>query len=263
MGYTPYIGITGFTKFWQVSEMLLAFVAHSKSGMQRKLHVGVMTSHKTLDGTPSILRHVFPPKDMIAQIFHPRTTRSNGWLYQCLHYADYRHRTDIVAYLATAIACAGDGLDAIQLDMIWPDPAEIAEARSVSGKPIEVILQLGRTALEEVENSPAAVVERLRRYDGVIDRVLLDKSVGRGIGMDAQFLLPFLRAVRESFPKFGLVAAGGLGPGTMHLAKPIVEEFPDISLDAQGRLCPGGTITEPTDWGLARDYLIEALQLCV
>ena len=40
-------------------------------------------------------------------------------------------------------------------------------------------------------------------------------------------LLPFLVLA---------AVAGGLGPDSVHLLEPIAEEFPDISIDAQGRL---------------------------
>ncbi len=124
-----------------------------------------------------------------------------------------------------------------------------------------VILQLGRDAIEQVNNDPKEVAERLLGYDGIVQYVLLDKSMGGGLGMDADGLLPFARKIRESFPDLGIAAAGGLGPTSTDLVKPLVKEFPSISIDAQGKLRPSGSMLDPIDWNMAETYLIEALKI--
>lgn len=141
--------------------------------------------------------------------------------------------------------------------MIWPNPSEIANGVQTSRKQIEVILQIGKNALEEVGNDPQRVVERLGNYEGVIHRVLLDKSMGKGLGMDVDGLIPFAQAIRESFPMLGIGAAGGLGPKTIQLVEPLVAVFPDLSIDAQGRLRPSGNALDPIDWDMAGNYLIK------
>ena len=251
----PYIGITDFTDFGQVQEMLRVFNAHRSHESNRVLHVGIMMSHKTLHGIPSKWQNAFPPKDRIASIF------SLDEVYNCLHYADYDNSPDLWKSLATAISYGGIGIHALQLDMIWPDPGEIAHGVRTSHKQIEVVLQIGKNALEEVDNDPRRVVERLGDYEGVIHRVLLDKSMGKGLGMDADGLIPFARAIRESFPMFGIGAAGGLGPKTIQLVEPLIAEFPDLSIDAQGRLRPSGSALDPINWCMAGEYLAKALQL--
>ena len=145
--------------------------------------------------------------------------------------------------------------------MIWPDPMDIKNGVHNSRKNVQIILQIGRNALEAIDDDPMELVDELEDYRGVIDRVLLDKSMGKGLGMDAEFLLPFARAIKEHFPEFGLGAAGGLGPETMHLVEPLVEEFPDISIDAQRRLRHSGSALDPIDWNMASEYLIKALKL--
>ena len=145
--------------------------------------------------------------------------------------------------------------------MIWPDPDQIANGVRASRKQIEVILQIGKNALEEVGNDPQAVIEKLGNYEGVIHRVLLDKSMGKGLGMDADGLIPFARAIRESVPTLGIGAAGGLGPETIQLVEPLVPVITDLSIDAQGRLRPSGNALDPIDWNMAGNYLVRALQL--
>ncbi len=251
----PYIGITDFTNFDQVKRMLSVFKKHSQRGLNRKLHVGVMMSYKTLHGIETQFSKVFPPKETIASIFASDET------YNCLHYADYRGHPELWKSLLHAIQYGGMGIDALQLDITWPDPGEVANAVHASRKNLEVILQVGNKAFEEAGDDPDAVVERLRDYEGVICRVLLDRSAGRGIGMDAVGLIPYARAIRNAFPDLGIVAAGGLGPESVDLVRPLVLEFLDLSIDAQGKLRPSGDILDPVDWNFAERYLIRALDM--
>lgn len=251
----PYIGITDFTDVSQVEEMSRVFEAHRSTESTRKLHVGVMMSYKTLHDIPSRWEHVFPRKERIAHIF------SSPDEYNCLHYADYDNYPDLAESLLGAILYGGSNLHALQLDMVWPDPMEIARAIRASGRHVEVILQIGKNAMEAVDNDPGQVVARLRGYRGVVQRVLLDKSMGQGLGMDAQALLPYARAIRDAMPDIGIGAAGGLGPTSVHLVEPLLAEFPDLSIDAQGRLRASGNAQDPIDWNMAGTYLAEALKL--
>ena len=251
----PYIGITDFTNLQQVLSMSSVFRAHMPEDSERKLHVGVMMSHKTLHNVPNKWQNVFPPKEEIADIFHALS------VYNCLHYADYGNNADLWRSLASAIRFGGLRMNALQLDMTWPDPAEVEKGIGTHCCRIEVIVQIGKRAFEEAGDTPQGVVERLSRYDGVIHRVLLDKSMGRGVGMDANGLMPFILAIREKFPKLGIGVAGGLGPNTLGLVEPLVREFPDLSIDAQGKLRPSGSILDPIDWNMAEAYLVKAIEL--
>jgi hypothetical protein len=252
---TPYIGITDFTDFEQVKAMLEAFEANKPKGSNRKLHIGVMMSYKTLNDIPCKWLKVFPRKELIADIF------SSDETFNCLHYADYVGQPDLADTLVKAISFGGIGIHALQLDMVWPDSGVIEHAVHTSRKNIQVILQVGDEALDQVNDDPDELVEMLREYHGIIHRVLLDRSMGRGIGMDADMLLPFARVIKENFPDIGIGVAGGLGPDTMHLVEPFLEEFPDLSWDAQAKLHPDGDILVPIDWKSAKDYLTRSLQL--
>jgi hypothetical protein len=253
--FNPYIGITDFMNFQQVQQMLAVFKTHVPAGSKRKLHVGVMMSYKTLHGLPTKWEKAFPDKDEIAKIFWSDKT------YNCLHYADYDWRPNLWDSITKALFYGGCGIHALQLDVIWPEPVQIANGVHASRKNVEVILQVGANALDAVGNDPEQLIKKLSEYDGIIHRILLDKSMGKGVGMDAKVLLPFARAVREAFPKLGIGVAGGLGPETMSLIEPMIQEFPDLSIDAQGRLRPSCNALDPIDWTMASKYLVESLKL--
>jgi len=250
----PYIGITDFMTYGQVERMLAVFKANVRPGQHRRLHVGVMMSRKTLYGLETKWSKAFPLKEAIADIFGSSETMN------CLHYADY-DAVDVSESLARAISFGGDGLNALQLDMIWPNPKHVARAVNSSGKKLEVVLQVGKDAIEQADNDPEKIVAKLQEYVGVAHHVLLDKSMGKGLGMDAEGLIPFAQAIRDTFPDLGIVAAGGLGPESIGLVEPLAKDFPDISIDAQGKLRPSGSALDPIDWDMAEVYLIRALGL--
>lgn len=127
-------------------------------------------------------------------------------------------------------------------------------------KNVEVILQIGSKALALIGEEPETIVGMLESYEGVIDRVLLDKSGGRGVGMDSEWLIPMAGAIRERFPDLGLVVAGGLGPETTNLIGRIPELFLKMSYDAQSKLRPSGSALDPVDWEMAAVYLIEMIK---
>ena len=76
--------------------------------------------------------------------------------------------------------------------------------------------------------------------------------------MDATELLSFARIISATFPEIGIGVAGGLGPDTIQLVKPLAEEFWDLSIDAQGRLRPSGNALDPINWDMAARYIIRA-----
>ena len=47
----------------------------------------------------------------------------------------------------------------------------------------------------------------------------------------------------------------------MNLVEPLVKMFPDLSIDAQGKLRSSGNALDPIDWGMAETYLVKALEL--
>jgi len=250
----PYIGITDFESSAQAIAMVKVLSANSGVDSRRLLMVGVMMSRKTLNGLPTKWASVWPPKDRLAEIFavHHRIVNT-------LHYADYDGE-DVLMNLLAAARLGGIGLDAIQLDMVWPDPDALftfCDARPN----LKIVLQVGADALDMFDNDPGRVAQMLTEYNGALDYVLLDKSMGRGLGLSAAVLLPFLREIRARLPGLGLAVAGGLGPDTLHLIEPIVEEFPDISIDAQRQLRRSGDAKDPIDWGRATLYIQRAAQI--
>jgi len=253
MKTNPYIGITDFTSFDQVEKMLAVFNSNVPASCNYLLHVGVMMSFKTLHNIDTKWSVAFPPKESIAKIF------SSDEVFNCLHYVDYNNKEDLANSLESAIYYGGKNLDAIQLDTIWPSPKIIREV--FKDKNLSVILQIGKNAFEEVDEDPRQIIKRISMYGNSIQYVLLDKSMGKGLGMNAYKLMFYIEKIKREFPHLRIVVAGGLGPTTMYLAKDIFERYKGISIDAQGRLRPSGNALEPIDWSMAETYLTKAVNM--
>jgi len=253
----PYIGICDFTSPKQVERLLPLF----PETLPHKLMVGVMMSQKTLTGRPSRWSGIFLPKEEIASIFidHPRVMNT-------IHYADYEDvdPRQLSVYLERVVCHGGPNLHAIQLDMIWPNELEVWRFRRTFPF-MPIVLQVGKQAMKIAGDDPQEVVAHLKRYGDVIDYVLLDRSMGRGEGMDAELLLTYADAIAEYIPDLGLAWAGGLGPKTTGRAAPLYLKHPNGSADAQSQLRPSGDAKDPIHWGYARQYLknmIALVQCC-
>ena len=102
---------------------------------------------------------------------------------------------------------------------------------------MRIIIQISGKAFNQVDRDPQKLCDRLARYVGLMTHVLFDMSGGTGKPLDPDESIPVLEALYESFEYLqGIGVAGGLGPGTVHRLKPLIERFPDLSFDAEGRL---------------------------
>lgn len=212
----------------------------------RKVMIGVMTHPLVLRddlGKPKevldAVRSEFPDRDKMAEGFI-----DDPDVFNTVHYADLYspdgpwkggESPDVFKNLELVVKYGGENLHAIQLDVTWPSPDELKKFKA-KYPDIAIILQVGRFGFGEIDGDPHKLVDRMREYGDSVDYILLDMSMGMGKGMEANWMLPILRTVRDQLPELGLAVAGGLGPDSVDLLAPIAVEFPDISIDAQGNL---------------------------
>lgn len=253
----PYIGITDFTDANQAADMRQILDAE---GSDRLLHVGVMMSRKTLHSLPTKWAGVFPDKEQVRHIF----VRREGVL-NVLHYADYDGLTTLDD-LTSAADYAGPDVDALQLDMIWPDPHMLYEVKRhgmKTGRKLKFIIQVNAQAIERMGGDPTRVAAKLHEYwrMALLDYALFDLSGGQGKPMRPVHLLNFIWAAVEQIPDLSVAVAGGLGPNSVDLAEPVLRDLPETSLDAQSRLRLSGSALDPIDWAIAAEYLRQAARL--
>lgn len=235
--YERYVGVCDVLSPEEARAMADELREH-RTDPNRKVMIGVMAGHFTLrpdaEGGEG-QRAVFPTRDEMASGF-----TDDPDVLNTVHFADlYRPREAQTLFedLDLVVDHGGDHLHAVQLDVTWPDINDVDKFKEKHPN-IAVVLQLGEAAFDMVDHDPQQMVEELDKYGDSIDYVLLDLSMGKGRAMQAEELLGALRLIRQELPGLGLAVAGGLGPESVHLLEPIAEEFPDISIDAQGRLKP-------------------------
>lgn len=253
----PYIGITDFETPEQVNQMIVVFdEAQEKypSSILRKLMIGVMISYKTLNNIESRWSDIWVKKELIKFLFVKHTS-----VYNALHYADYEGDTNL-KHLLRATEYGGENIQSLQLDMIWPSVEMLAEFKK-ERPAIELILQVGKPAFKKINDDPAWLVRKLKEYEGIIEFVLLDKSMGQGKAMNADELLIYFKAIVSSGLNMGLAGAGGLGPKTVRIAQPLFDYHKSMSVDAQTGLKTNHNLEEPTNWSMATNYLIELFKM--
>jgi phosphoribosylanthranilate isomerase len=244
---TPYIGVTAFMNRDQVEDALWAI----PSNTNRKLMIGVLASSTTLSELPNKLPGRFPPINSIRDIFidHPLA-------FNVVHYASHA-RTTIAEQLVRIVALAPELIHGIQLNMVWPDPDAIALFKKTHPD-VQIILQVGTKAFDEIGRDKDQLHDRLKTYEHIIDYVLLDDSGGYGKQMDTQFLIELMRKLKASGIDMHIVVAGGLSSSNLSLLEPIIDEFPDVSIDAEGNLRDHQK--DCLDMDLVRKYIVIAEQ---
>ena len=130
-----------------------------------------------------------------------------------------------------------------------------------------VILQCYKQVMEQGADS---AIEKIGRYGSMIDYVLFDASHGTGQRLDVESLREFVAAGYESpdLKRVNFGVAGGLDAETVPQLAPLVDEFPELSWDAEGRLRGekhvsrfGGNVIWPLDLDKTKRYIAASTHL--
>jgi len=239
-----YIGVTGFMDRTEVEAVLSSL----PEGFNRKVMIGMLVSGKTVKGIPNKWPKRYPMLDMVGSVFMDHPNALN-----LVHYnTKEEDPVKIVEELYMIEELAGPNFHGFQLNMVWPSPSMInLWLRNRGSKTI--VLQCGSRAMAEINNSPEQLVEKSKNYEGIADYLLLDPSGGLGQSFNYEHLLLYLDALHLARLNTRFGVAGGLSPETFEpLMIPILERFPDVSIDAEGRL---RTKEDKLDTDIANKYI--------
>lgn len=243
----PYIGITGFMSLSDALQVLGVVPADT----DRLVMVGVLASLKTMRGIQNKWPNRYPTMDKIASIFPDHPLALN-----LIHY-NTKEKDTLGDQLVAMTEFGGANTHGFQLNIAWPEIDILGEYRKkYTAK--QIVLQVGGHAFDMVNNSPEQLATRVAEYDGVVEYVLLDPSGGYGKPFDPDRARDYLTALRAKNLNIGLGVAGGLSPTTLNLVEPLMQEFPDLSIDAEGCL---RTPEDHLDLNLAWAYLQTALSM--
>jgi hypothetical protein len=268
MAKQPYAGITGFMTYKEVFEVGQLIPRFSPDANDVLWAVGMLMSSKTLRGIQNKYPKKYPLRENLGQIFSDHEAAMN-----IIHYNT--DTPDNLLYELLAMvgmywdgALKGGGLinksilHGFQLNVTWPAVETITDFKRLSTgsdyKSFKIILQVGARALQQVEHSPLMLGERLKLYDGIVDYVLLDPSGGLGKPMDVEAMHRYVHGIKAADLDIGIGIAGGLCQESLPSIGSLLEEFPDLSIDAEGRLRDE---TDNLDIDKARAYLQLARQM--
>jgi hypothetical protein len=251
----PYIGITGFVCCEEIE-----FIAKlMPPNCRQTLMAGILVSQRTLKGEPQKRPNRNPSLEQLKNIFpsEKSTSEKSTTTLHLIHYntKDASSLGDqmVQIYNLPDLFC-----DGFQLNITWPPKWEIIYFLENTSILPYIVLQVGGRAFGMFESSPKELAKKITEYRGLINAVLLDMSGGLGRPMDAGILRPHIEAISGTFPEVGIAVAGGLSAETLHLAEPIIRDFSDISIDAEGRL---RDVEDNLDLEKAKNYLLGALEL--
>lgn len=251
-----YIGICDFMSPQQVFAMLKVFNCYKDFDLQ--LMIGTMTSYKVINNLETKWSSIFPKPESLKYIF----SALGDNFVNCIHYADYENKPGLADTLKTVYDyCGRNQLDAIQLDMVWPNPDELNKFQKLY--PTQFVLQINKQSMNLCNDNPVSVAEKIRKeYSGIISHVLLDCSMGKGVKIDTAFIEGYIEAIKSRAPEVQIAVAGGLGPDTVDLVKDLISKY-RVSIDAQSKLRISGRAEDPIDWNLAEKYLHNAVSLYI
>ncbi|HEY4507149.1 MAG TPA: hypothetical protein VJH71_03290 [Candidatus Paceibacterota bacterium] len=242
----PYIGVTGFMRSTDVVIALDCIPSNSK----RLLMVGVLSSLKKLRNQPNKRPNRYPRISHISHIF-----LDDDRFLNLIHYNTDEPET-LAAQLNDMSELGGPFLDGFQLNIAWPPYKEVLKHKNEW--PNKIVLQVGKRAFDEINNSPEQLASRLAEYEDVIDYVLLDPSGGLGVPIVSQVARDYILAIREKISSVGLGIAGALSHKTLGPVAKLIKEF-DLSTDAESGIRDNNDLL---DTQATKLYIEEVGQIC-
>ncbi len=250
-----YIGACGFQSGEQVMEVWKVLPGFDESTPQ--FMVGAMTSHKILHDKPTKHASVYPSVTTLKDIFSVRDCR----IVNSVHYANYDadRGFHLCAELSSVVDLCGPNMKALQLDMIWPDPAEL-EAFKKKCPDIDLILQIGRDAMYMHNEDPIKIAHEVKHYVGIISHVLIDASGGEGYAIDLPGVEGYIDGICNLTSELQFTVAGALGPKTVWRVAELVKRY-GVSIDAQSQLTKSGRPGDHLDVDVTKLYIQRAKSL--
>lgn len=245
--WTPYVGITGFMTKEEGDTVLSVIPPDSKHKLMR----GVLVSQKTMRGEQNKWPNRYPkPKD-IAGIFTNHPLALN-----LVHY-NTKELSTLGDQMIEVTEISGSHFHGFQLNITWP-ATNILENYRRQYYGIKIVLQIGHHAFEQVGHSPETLAKRLEDYCDLVDYILLDSSGGLGKALDTDKAKSYLDVLATEKFRFGFGVAGGLSPTTLNLIESLAFHYPNLCIDAEGRLRDKEDHLNLT---IATEYVRQALEV--
>jgi hypothetical protein len=256
----PYIGITGFTTEDELRRVALCYLGTTWDPF---LMAGILVSSKTLRGLPNKWPQRYPAISEARRMMSTSADLPDAKLFVHYNMSSVHRGYDLLTELLAMVGIFGQkALSGFQLNMVWPSAGVLSKFLDLTDGHFRMILQVGETAWGQCTGTEG-LVTRLRQYVpsvNVIDYVLLDPSGGLGKEMDVNKIADSVAAIYDAGLPFGVGIAGGLSDENVERIAPLLERYPNLSIDAEGRL---RTSDDHLDIDKAIGYANNALSLYI
>lgn len=237
----PYIGVTGIVTPEDYANTAILIDSYST----HQLMAGILVSSKTKNGLTNKYPNLYPQVGSIKDLIPTGINSLN-----LIHY-----NTDNPELLADEMLevmnYCGDDIDGFQLNVCWPEIAQLEKFYQHSKRKSVIILEINSQALTQIYNAPKRLVEKIQKsgYLDYIHGILIDPSGGRGQLFNGEIMKNYLTKLYKANLRINIGIAGGLHGGILDIPgynnyskfldvylKPLAQMYPDLSIDAQGRL---------------------------
>ena len=239
----PYVGVSGVDTP-EVQQQLIELFDTSGLRTKRELMLGMKALHKgqwlDLPGRRG------PGWDVTGEAFRGCVDSNEQSVNVAQAYFDIDRVSDEVyrnAFLHRIFDRGSAWINGIQFDSYpWHEDEvfmQFLEQTKEQYPDALIYLQCHQWSMDAY--SPKEMAQRLGEYAHAIDYLLFDASHGKGITLDTERLVPFIDEIYASdrLGRVGVALAGGLCAETVSDYLPsVVERYPDISWDAEGKLHP-------------------------
>lgn len=276
--FTAAVGIEGVNDYVAVSELINESTSTTQQlGM---LALGILVSQKTgLLNTPNRHGAIYPLAEQVKDILLVRDNVNSQELW------DAEPLPLIIHYNTDVTVLAGAEVKQI-LNKIISSPDDHKVKRTIWGvqvngldfvdagglhhikefdENINVIMQINRDLLDRYH--PEGLAHEVVRKSGFVDWVWLDPSGGLGKELDADFILEYVKALREISPSTRVGVAGGLTAKNLsEVIGPLLEYDNQLSWDAQSSVmrveeAESGKKFKRFDRQKAVDFLLASAEL--
>lgn len=197
---------------------------------------GPLVSRKSLMGRPVDTPSRYPEIGDIPGLMYDSSIRTGtGIVPEVWNVIHFNSRDPRLYKQLVAISALSPLVGGIQLNIAWPCPEQLALFRDMFPK-VQLILQIGNVAFDAIDRNPFNLVECLKPYEDTCEYVLFDPSGGLGRSFDVDEASEVLSVLVGSRLDMAWGVTGGLCAEDVHRLAPLLDIYPQLSWDAEGRL---------------------------
>lgn len=196
---------------------------------------GPLVSRKSLLGRPVDTPARYPERGSMRSLMCDPSESRPGVLPEVWNVIHFNSRDPRLYKQLVMIAEISPLVGGVQLNIAWPCPHQLAMFRDIHPR-VQLILQIGNAAFNAIDRGSANLVECLRPYEGICEYALFDPSGGEGRPFDIDEASSVLSALVDSRLEMAWGVTGGLCAENVGRLAPLLDIYPQLSWDAEGKL---------------------------